>query len=212
MIDDIQWAEPLFLDLLEHLARWVEAPVLVVGLARPELRELRPALAEVSRRVSAVISLDGLDAAATAQLAAELLGSGELPAELVDRLPSSTDGNPLFVRELVRMLVDDGIVAATATGWELTVDPEAVDVPPTIQSLLATRVERLPERERRIIELASVVGPEFPLGALVGAGAGTLAQRRRRDAGTSPASGADRANRNVLGRRTGLPVPPRAHP
>ena len=67
VIDDIQWAEPLFLDLLEHLARWVEAPVLVVGLARPELRELRPALAEVSRRVSAVISLDGLDAAATAR-------------------------------------------------------------------------------------------------------------------------------------------------
>ncbi len=63
--------------------------------------------------------------------------------------------------------MDDGVIASTDAGWKLTVDPEAVDVPPTIQSLLATRVERLPERERRIIELASVVGPEFPLGALV---------------------------------------------
>ena len=167
VIDDIQWAEPLFLDLLEHLARWVEAPVLIVGLARPELREIRPSLSEVGRRVSSVISLDGLDAAATAQLAAELLGTGELPPELVDRLPTTTDGNPLFVRELVRMLVDDGVIASTDAGWELTVDPEAVDVPPTIQSLLATRVERLPDQERRIIELASVVGSEFPLGALV---------------------------------------------
>ena len=189
VIDDIQWAEPLFLDLLEHLARWVAAPVLVVGLARPELREIRPALAETGRRVSLVISLDGLDAAATAQLAAELLGTGELPAELVDRLPSSTDGNPLFVRELVRMLVDDGVIASTGAGWELTVDPEAVDVPPTIQSLLATRVERLPERERRVIELASVVGPEFPLGALVALAPGlsrgdvddTLERLRRRE-------------------------------
>ena len=189
VIDDIQWAEPLFLDLLEHLARWVDAPVLVIGLARPELREIRPALAEIGRRVSHVISLDGLDAAATAQLAAELLGTGELPAELVDRLPSSTDGNPLFVRELVRMLVDDGVIASTDDGWELTVDPEAVDVPPTIQSLLATRVERLPERERRIIELASVVGPEFPLGALVALAPGlsrgevddTLERLRRRE-------------------------------
>ena len=71
MIDDIQWAEPLLLDLLEHLAEWVaDAPVLLVGLARPELRELRPALTEPGRRVADVVVLDGLDPAATEQLAA----------------------------------------------------------------------------------------------------------------------------------------------
>ena len=55
VVDDIQWAEPLFLDLLEHLAEWVtDAPVLVVGLARPELRDLRPSLTEPGRRVTSV--------------------------------------------------------------------------------------------------------------------------------------------------------------
>ena len=63
VIDDIQWAEPLFLDLLEHLAEWSKtAPVLIVGLARPELREIRPALTETGRRVALVVSLEGLDA------------------------------------------------------------------------------------------------------------------------------------------------------
>ena len=75
MIDDIQWAEPKLLDLLEHLAEWVQgAAVLLVCLARPELRDLRPALTEPGRRVADVLALDGLDASATAELAAGLLG------------------------------------------------------------------------------------------------------------------------------------------
>ena len=167
VIDDIQWAEPLFLDLLEHLAEWSKsAPVMIVGLARPELRDIRPALAETGRRVALVVSLEGLNAAATELLAAELLGGAALPKELAAKLPSSTDGNPLFVRELIRMLVDDGVIAQRNDRWELAVDLDAVEVPPTIQSLLATRVERLPAVERRVLEQASVIGPEFPLGAL----------------------------------------------
>jgi class 3 adenylate cyclase len=168
VIDDIQWAEPLLLDLIEHLAEWVGgAAVLLLGLARPELREVRPTLAEPGRPVAAVVVLDGLDASATEALAAGLLGTGRLPAGLVDRLPESTDGNPLFVRELVRMLVDDRVIRRRDDGeWELTIDAEALDVPPTIQSLLGARVERLPAAERELLELASVVGAEFSLGAL----------------------------------------------
>jgi class 3 adenylate cyclase len=168
VIDDIQWAEPLLLDLIEHLAEWVTgAAVLLVGLARPELREVRPARAAPRRPVSEVVVLDGLDASATEALAAGLLGTERLPAGLVERLPASTDGNPLFVRELVRMLVDDRVVRRRDDGeWELTIDADAVDVPPTIQSLLGARVERLPATEREVLELASVIGSEFSLGAL----------------------------------------------
>ncbi len=171
VVDDIQWAEPLFLDLLEHLAEWVhDAPVLLLGLARPELREIRPSLAEPGRRVAESLHLEGLDADATAELASQLLGGNELPRDLLARLPDSTEGNPLFVRELMRMLVDDDVIVETPNGWELTIDADAVDVPPTIQSLLSSRIERLPADERRLVELASVVGPDFPLGAVAAIG------------------------------------------
>ncbi len=167
VVDDIQWAEPLLHDLLEHLSEWVtDAPVLLLCLARPELREIRPTLAEEGRRVAASISLEGLDASATAELAARLLGAESLPQEILDRLPESTEGNPLFVRELVRMLAADGVLIRKGDRYDLAVNPEGLDVPPTIQSLLATRVERLPADERRIIELAGVVGTEFPRGVL----------------------------------------------
>ena len=167
VIDDIQWAETLLLDLLEHLAEWTRGvAVLLVGLGRPELREVRPSLVEVGRRVAELVSLEGLDAAATEQLAAGLLGTDRLPAGLVVRLPASTDGNPLFVRELVRMLVDDQVIRQIDGVWELAIDADAVEVPPTIQSLLAARVERLPDDERSLLELASVIGVEFGLGAL----------------------------------------------
>ena len=92
VIDDIQWAEPLLLDLIEHLADWVtDAAVLLVGLARPELREVRASLAEPGRPVDATVVLDGLDPSATAELAAGLLGARSAaggtrrPAPVVDR-------------------------------------------------------------------------------------------------------------------------------
>ncbi len=185
VVDDIQWAEPLFLDLLEHLGEWVEdAVAMIICLARPELRERRPTLAEEGGRVSVSIALEGLDADATAELAARLIGAEALPPELVARLPDSTEGNPLFVRELMRMLVDDGVIERGDDGWQLTIDADAVEVPPTIQSLLAARLDRMPEAERRLVELASVVGPEFPVGAVAAiapSGQDVVALRRTLD-------------------------------
>jgi class 3 adenylate cyclase len=166
VVDDIQWAEPLFWDLLDHLVEWTAAPVLLLALARPELRDLRPELTQPGRRVAASIALEGLDADTTLELAARLLGIDELPAELADRLPESTEGNPLFVRELVQMLVDDGVLARDGDRWRLTIDADAIEVPPTILSLLASRVERLPDDERQVVELASVIGTEFDRGTL----------------------------------------------
>lgn len=166
VVDDIQWAEPLFWDLLDHLVEWATAPVLIVALARPELRDLRPELAQAGRRVAAAIPLGGLDDAATRELAARLLDTDELPGELLERIPASTEGNPLFIRELVQMLVDDGTLAPDGDRWRLTIDADAIEVPPTILSLLATRVERLPGDERQVVELASVIGTNFDRGTL----------------------------------------------
>jgi class 3 adenylate cyclase/tetratricopeptide (TPR) repeat protein len=166
VVDDLQWGETMLLDLVEHLAEWTRGPLLLVLLARPELRERRGALTDGARH--RVLGLQGLDPEATARLACELLGAHTLPVELLERLPASTGGNPLFVRELLHMLVDDEVLHAGAGGrWALRVPPDAIDVPPTIQSLLAARLDRLSADEQVVLERASVWGTAFPLGALV---------------------------------------------
>lgn len=167
VIDDIHWADTLLIDFIEHLAEWVRgAPVLMVALARSELRETRADLVTVGGCVSEALRLRGLEAGATAELAARVLGSDELPQDLLSRLPLSTGGNPLFVRELVGMLVHDGVLVTTADGWRLTVDADAIAVPPTIQALLASRLERLNGADRRVLEVAAVVGTDFSPGAV----------------------------------------------
>ncbi|UUO04095.1 AAA family ATPase [Mycolicibacterium novocastrense] len=166
-LDDIQWADSLLLDFIEHVVEWIkDVPVLVLALARPELREIRPDLVAASRWVADTLHLDGLDAGATAELAAKVLGATELPPELLHRLPASTGGNPLFVREFVGMLAHDGVLVEHANGWRLTIDVEAITIPPTIHALLASRLERLDTGDRRILEIASVIGSDFSVGTV----------------------------------------------
>jgi class 3 adenylate cyclase/tetratricopeptide (TPR) repeat protein len=167
MLDDVQWAEPLLLDLVEHLTEWiVDRAVLVVAIARPELRDLRPALTEGGGRATTIIALEGLDEPATERLAMGLLGADHAPAELLARLRSTTGGNPLYVRELVRMLIDDGAVKREHDRWTLSSDLDRVEIPPTINSLLAARIDRLDPDERIVLERAAVIGHELYRGAL----------------------------------------------
>ena len=162
VLDDIQWADTLLLDFIEHLMEWLRGvPVLVLALARPELRESRPDLVTVSRWVSEAVHLGGLNAGATAELASKVLGAARLPDELLRRLPSSTGGNPLFVRELIGMLAHDGVLVERPAGWRLTIDVDAIAIPPTIHALLASRLERLEPTDRRVLEIASVIGSDF---------------------------------------------------
>lgn len=162
VLDDIQWADTLLLDFVDHVAEWArDAPILMVALARPELRETNPELLTVGGWVGDAIRLAGLEPAATAELASRVVGAGQLPAELLSRLPASTGGNPLFVRELIAMLVHDGVLVAGPSGWRLTIDADAIAVPPTIQALLASRLERMNIADRRVLEIAAVIGTDF---------------------------------------------------
>jgi class 3 adenylate cyclase len=165
-IDDLQWAEPLLLDLCEHLVQWsTEVPLLVLVAARPELREARSSLATPGGVVAEVVTLAGLEASAATQLAANVIGA-DLPAAVAGRVLATSEGNPLFVAELVRMLVQDGMLRRENDRWVAAVELASLEMPPTIQALLAARIERLRPEERTVLERAAVVGRQFSRAAV----------------------------------------------
>jgi DNA-binding SARP family transcriptional activator len=150
LLEDLHWAEPTLLDLVEYLAAWpVETPLLLVCLARPELRDERPGLSAEAE----VLRLEPLGDAAIDLLVDELGGS-EVGAETRRRIASLAEGNPLFVEQLVAFLDEAG--------------PEALEsVPPSVEALLASRLDRLEHDERALLERAAVAGREFSRGAVV---------------------------------------------
>jgi class 3 adenylate cyclase len=166
-IDDLQWAEPLLLDLTEHLVQWSrDVPLLVLAAARPELREVRSSLATPGGLVADVVTLAGLDAGAATRLAANVIGADELPAAIAGRVLATSEGNPLFVGELVRMLVHDGALRREGDRWTAGVELATLEMPPTIHALLAARIERLRPEERTVLERAAVVGRHFSRSAV----------------------------------------------
>jgi predicted ATPase len=167
VLDDVHWGQPMLLDLIEHLVEWArDASILLIAVARPELRELREALAAPGRRVFDVIELEPLEPAQTHELVGALLGDVELPDELLSRILQTTEGNPLFIGELLRMLVEEGSLARDGDVWVAAGGAETVQVPPTIQALLTARIERLRAEERSVVERASVIGKQFYRGAV----------------------------------------------
>ncbi len=160
--EDLHWADPSMLDLVEHLAdRVVGVPLLIVGSARTELFERRPTWGG-GHTNSTTIALSRLSATETTQLLAGLLLARELSEERRAALMEGVGGNPLFAVEFVRMLEDARAQPATAT-TEVRSD---IAVPLTIQSLIAARLDGLPAWERSLTQDASVVGQTFWSGAV----------------------------------------------
>ena len=106
-----------------------------------------------------------LDEQESGELLDNLLGHHELAA-IRHRVAEAAEGNPLFVEEMLAMLIDDGILEPVNGSWVASADPEAIAVPPTIQALLSARLERLGEPERAVVECASVEGKVFHRGAV----------------------------------------------
>jgi class 3 adenylate cyclase/tetratricopeptide (TPR) repeat protein len=166
VFDDIQWGEPTFLDLIEHIADWSrDAPILVLCMARPELLDDRPVWGG-GKFNAATISLERLSDADCGELIANLLRRAALPDEARVRILEAAEGTPLFVEEMLSMLIDDGLLVLEGDRWIAAGDLENVSVPPTIQALLAARLDRLSDDERAVIQRAAVAGKQFHLGAL----------------------------------------------
>src|SRR5439155_2910156 len=161
VIDDLQWADGTVLDLMEHLADWIHGvPLLILALARPELLDLRSGWGG-GKPDATTFLLEPLPADQTAQLVDALFEGATVPEGARRRIAIAADGNPLFVEQVVGMLLDDGLVRRRTDGSLEVRELESISVPPTIQALLAARLDRLSDPERRTIERASVVGKEF---------------------------------------------------
>ena len=175
VFDDVHWAEATFLDLTEQLAEWSrEAPLLVVALARPELLDRRPGWG--GGKLNATnISLEPLKADECEKLIENLAGQAGLPREVEQRVIAAAEGNPLFVEEMVAMLVDEGRLVRDDGRWRAVGDLSQIEVPATVQALLAARLDTLHGNERRVLETAAVIGRTFWRGALTHLLAGELA-------------------------------------
>jgi DNA-binding SARP family transcriptional activator len=153
VMDDVHWADPTFLDLVEHVAEWsTDAPILLLCLGRPELLDARPRWAGGRANVSSA-ALEPLSGAESESMIELLLGGRELAPELRERISKAAEGNPLFIEQMLAMLADNGNGAGR--------------VPPTIQALLAARLERVDADERWAVLRASVMGREFRRTGLV---------------------------------------------
>lgn len=160
LFDDIHWAEPAFLDLLDNLLDTItDAPVLLLATARHELLEERSGWGERER--SSRLVLKPLDDAAAAQVVANLPGSASLPDTLIARIVAAAEGNPLYVEQMLSMLIDSDAVKAQDGHWVIARPQAEIAVPPTIHALLEARLDGLERRERAAAEPASVIGLEF---------------------------------------------------
>ena len=161
LVDDIHWAEPTLLDLIESmvdLAR--DAPILFVCPARPEFLDDRPTWGGGKLNATTIL-LEPLTEGSALELIDALVPGGALPAAARARIADAAEGNPLYVEEFLSTLIDDGALVADHDGWTASRDLASIAVPPTIQALLSARLDRLAPEERAVAERASVVGRVF---------------------------------------------------
>jgi class 3 adenylate cyclase/tetratricopeptide (TPR) repeat protein len=165
LFEDVHWAEMTLLDLVEHLVTAAaDVPLLVLCTARPELDEQRPGWGPSPE--SARIDLHALSPEQTALVVQGLLGGSEVAQEVTTRVVDASEGNPLFVEQMVAMLIDDDLLRRDDGHWTVTGDLADVAVPPTINALLSARLDLLNAEERAVIEPAAVIGVGFARAAV----------------------------------------------
>jgi class 3 adenylate cyclase/tetratricopeptide (TPR) repeat protein len=166
VLDDIHWAEPAFLDLIDYLVGWSEgAPILFLCLGRPELLDARPSWRRRTPR-EWTGTLEPLSADESAALLTNLMGRGEMTAGVRTRILEAAEGNPLFVEEMLRMLADDDLLRREEGRWKPVRDLSDLAVPPSINALIGARLDRLGQGERAVTRRASVIGKVFWWGAV----------------------------------------------
>ncbi|HEX8282478.1 MAG TPA: protein kinase [Pyrinomonadaceae bacterium] len=168
LLDDLHWADDGSLDFVDHLAReCAGSPLLVLCFARPELLERRPAWGE-GQRTHARLALQPLTKRESRQLVEEILRNAQaIPHALRELVVGAAEGNPFYVEELIKMLIDQRVIVPAAERWHVDASRLVeVRVPPTLTGVLQARLDGLTPWEKTVLQRASVVGREFWDGAL----------------------------------------------
>jgi adenylate cyclase len=158
MIEDLHWLDAASGEFLEHMvdAQAGSRHLLLVNF-RPEYRADWMQKSWYRQIPLAPLGVDGV-----AELLADLLGSDPSIATLAAPIHTRTGGNPFFTEEVAQSLIESGHLAGTRGAYRLVVPIERVAVPATVQAVLAARIDRLPEREKRLLQVAAVIGKDFP--------------------------------------------------
>jgi predicted ATPase/class 3 adenylate cyclase len=169
--DDLHWMDEASLSLLTNLVDLVEeTPVLFICMLRPEKgtpawdfkQRIQRDLPACSRQ----IELLPFSNETTNALLVNLLGQHDLPESLYDQIAEKADGNPFFVEEIIRSLIETGQIARENGNWRETGDSAKISLPKTLSGVLSARIDRLPEATKKILHFASVIGRSFDLGTL----------------------------------------------
>ena len=167
VLDDLQWADPSSLVALAHVSDLVgEVPLAVIGITRESARD---ELAEQLSTPNLVdVHLEPLTPEESAHLVALLLPQVSIPVGLQRMIVTRGEGNPLLIEELIRMLLDRGVVRAGPGGWQVESRwPEVIQaVPDTVYGLILSRYDRLPAGLRQVLSTAAVLGQRFSLSLL----------------------------------------------
>ena len=160
VIEDIHWADRAMLDLLQELADRTQGGVLFLCPSRPELTARRPDWGGGRRSFSSV-ALEPLSEADADRLVDLLLAVDDLPVPVQRRIVERAEGNPFFLEEILRKLIDEGRIVRDGERWRASGDIGDVEIPDTVQAVLAARIDLLEAEEKRALQAAAVVGRVF---------------------------------------------------
>lgn len=165
IVDDLHWADPSLLDLLETLADRVEGPVLFVCLARPDLAERGEGWGGGWPNHT-MLQLQPLAEPDATRLVLALLGPDPPRLPFLPAVLAAAEGNPFFLEELVAELADRGVLEPAGSSWRAVSGPVRVEVPDTVQAVLATRIDALGAADKAVLHAASVLGRDVTLDAV----------------------------------------------
>jgi class 3 adenylate cyclase/tetratricopeptide (TPR) repeat protein len=166
ILEDLHWADELSLDLISYLMDELShIPLILVCVYRPEKESRAMKLGDQAQRKCfdkyTEIMLKPLSRLQSRQLVEDLLSIDDLPESVRDTILQKSEGNPFFIEEIIRSLIEQGMVYQEADRWKAKAEIKEINVPDTIQSVVLSRVDRLKEEARYVLQCASVIGRLF---------------------------------------------------